>query len=523
MNIKSLYSAKKGRIPTVLVYLLCFITVIWAVETKDNYNIDEIFTYGLSNHQYVDTTEMRIVEGQKYEPAGTAWYDYMVVQPGEGFDYANVWKNQAEDVHPILYYTLVHTMSSFFPGQFSRWFAGIVNAVFFTLTLYMVRKIVYRLTQDKKLVFVASVYFSLCGGVIVALWMFRMYIMAMFFVTLLAWLFMELYRSLPEGEPDKKLYLKLGVASVLGALTHYYVIVYLVLACVVYSLLILSKKRFGDFARLVGCMAASAAGAILIFPAMLRHFFVSDRGKQSVEGFWENSILKYAEDLSDYGEFLNDYVFGGIMLPVLLLLLVLLLIKKPGHVLQSPIHGEMLILILPAALYFLLIARIAVYNTDRYIHPIYGVAVAAGICALYFASHAVMQRRTADFFIALVVVCIVVRSWFCVDLINLEDEGKTIDYADCDALYLYKDDELWRIQAGFWNFKDCKSMTFISDDGFDYIYQSDLLESDELLVIIQDEIEDADFYLASITGVCPDLDDYTEADHDGYATVYYLY
>lgn len=142
MGIKGFGIKNQDNILTALVYLLCIVTAVWVVETKDDYETDEIFTYGLSNHQYADTTEMRVVEGQKYEPAGTAWYDYMVVQPGEGFDYANVWKKQAEDVHPVLYYAIVHTISSFFPGQFSRWFAGIVNLIFFVMTLYVVRKIV---------------------------------------------------------------------------------------------------------------------------------------------------------------------------------------------------------------------------------------------------------------------------------------------------------------------------------------------------------------------------------------------
>lgn len=524
MNIKSFYNTNRDRIMTVLVYILCVLIAVLAVERKDNYETDEIFTYGLSNHQYVDTTEMRVVEGQKYEPAGTAWYDYMVVQPGEGFDYVNVWKNQREDVHPPLYYMLVHTISSFFPERFSRWFAGIVNVVFLVLTLYVVRKIVYNFTRDRKMVFGVSIYFSLCAGIVSALQMFRMYIVAMFFVTLLTWLFICLYKGFGATEGDRTLYLKLIIVSILGALTHYYVIVYLVLICMIYGLLILTEKKIYDFIRLVCCMMASAVGAIIIFPSMLRHFFISDRGKQSVEGLVENSIQKYADDLSDYSEFINDYIFGGVMLYILFILIALILVKRTHIAIPKERIGEALILIVPAVLYFLLISRIAVYNTDRYIHPIYGVTVAAGICIIYFLANTVMQRKAAEVFSLLAVFGMVVGSWFCTGLVSFEaqEDENSINYADCDALYLYKDDELWRIQAGFWKLKDCRSMTFISDDGFDYIYQGDILEDKQLLVIIQDEIEDHDFYLASVAGVCPYLEDYVEIDQDGYATVYYL-
>lgn len=54
------------------------------------------------------------------------------------------------------------------------------------------------------------------------------------------------------------------------------------------------------------------------------------------------------------------------------------------------------------------------------------------------------------------------------------------------------------------------------------LYESSIFDADELLVMIQDEIREADFYLASIVGVCPNLKSYEEADHGGRATIYYL-
>lgn len=522
MNIKKIWRTHKDKLLTAFIYLCCFMTVFFAVETKKDYNLDEIFTYGLSNHQYVDTTEMRVIEGQKYEPAGNAWYDYMVVQPQGRFDYANVWKNQTEDVHPILYYVLVHTISSFFPLRFGRWFAGIVNAVFFALTLYVARKIVYSFFQDKRSVFVFSLHFILCGGMIVAVRFFRMYIMAMFFVTWITWLFICLYKSLHNGTASRGLYVKIGFAAMLGGLTHYYFLVYLVLLCVVYGLLILSEKRLGDFGRLVGCMAAAAVGTIAVFPAMLRHFFVSDRGKQSIQGFMDNTVSNYAEDLSDYMGFLNEYLFGGIIWLLILILLVVVAVKKIHFRISRPLLGEILLLVIPAAFYFLMISRIAVYNTDRYIYPIYGVALIAGTGIVYYLSHAVMKRKMADAFVIVITLCMVIGSWFCTKLIYNEPGEDAIPYEELDALYLYKDSDLWRVQAGFGNFSRCKSIRFFSDDGFDYIYQNDTMEEEELLVIIQDEIEDAQPYLSGIVAVCPNLEHYEEIGHSGYATMYYL-
>ena len=58
-----------------------------------------------------------------------SWYDGRLftdaysVHPGERFGYGKVWANQAGDVHPPLWYAALHTVCSFFPGEFSKWFS----------------------------------------------------------------------------------------------------------------------------------------------------------------------------------------------------------------------------------------------------------------------------------------------------------------------------------------------------------------------------------------------------------------
>lgn len=100
-----------------------------------------------------------------------------------------VWDNQAGDVHPPLYYAIIHTVCSMFAGKFSIWYAGVVNIFFAVLTLWTVRHLVNELTQSSEAVMWGTVFFVLSEGVLSGVSFFRMYIMAMFEVTFVTWLF----------------------------------------------------------------------------------------------------------------------------------------------------------------------------------------------------------------------------------------------------------------------------------------------------------------------------------------------
>lgn len=58
------------------------------------------------------------------------WNSALTVQQEYAFNYKSVFYNQAQDVHPPLYYVIIHTISSFFPGTYSKWFAIIPNMMF---------------------------------------------------------------------------------------------------------------------------------------------------------------------------------------------------------------------------------------------------------------------------------------------------------------------------------------------------------------------------------------------------------
>lgn len=171
---------KVKKIPkSAILYLVLAIFMILAVSMKVNYYIDEIYTYGLSNYNG-NGIDMEIEYDKTYTPGTSVYDDYMKVQNGQRFDYVNVWRNQTNDVHPPLYYALIHTICSVFPNKFSKWFAAGINIIFVLLTLYMVRKIISLFTDNKFILWSISLSFVTLSGIIMTATYFRMYCMATF-------------------------------------------------------------------------------------------------------------------------------------------------------------------------------------------------------------------------------------------------------------------------------------------------------------------------------------------------------
>ena len=114
------------KIVTLLIYVIFFILIVIKMKIKRFYYMDEAYSYGLSNHNMIPTFKQN-----EYESTYDIFYNnYFAVKKNERFDYRKVWKNQKNDVHTPIYYILLHTICSFFPGKFSWWYAGSINIFF---------------------------------------------------------------------------------------------------------------------------------------------------------------------------------------------------------------------------------------------------------------------------------------------------------------------------------------------------------------------------------------------------------
>lgn len=512
-------SKGKNAVIAAMIYVCFTILMILVISNKKNLYIDETYSYGLANNH--GSIEIEVEDGVRYEPAELPFMNYMCVEEGESFDYVNVWENQAADVHPPLYYALLHTICSLFAGEFSIWFAGAINIVFSLFTLYIVRKIVFLMSNDIKLMNIISLAFVCIAGILHTVSFLRMYSMAMFFMTWVTYFFLILVEKEDVGLKD---WIVLIIGAILGAITHYYCIIYLFFICLIYGGYLLFCKRWKTIRSFVGSMCVAGGGALLLFPAMLQHIFTGYRGRQSFGNFKNVSVTEYIKDLKKYFFYVNEHLFGewgGLLLLIIVLIGIMSIINKKKNEYNKLRMIRFAILGIPSIMYLFLIAKIAVYKTDRYIFPVYAVIYTLVWMLFYETIKNIKKYKYHLLIISFVFV--VVGSAKNTGFVYLYKETETLienakSYSDIDCLYIY--DEFWQIQPSFYEVAEYKSVTFLNRKNIQQLGEMDCRNNSELILVVTEECEDT---IKNVLEMSTNLTQYIEMGEFGSAKSYYLY
>lgn len=331
---------------------------------------DEWFTYGLAN----DTGD-QIFMNEKWinqRTEGTGWVStediksYLFVDEGEAFDFSSVLYNQKKDVHPPLYYMLVHFLCSFTPGEVSMIHGTIVNVIFLVaanVILWMIGGELFKSEYER---LIPS--FVLCLSLsVVELYSYdRMYTMLAFFCLCITCLQLKLRKSMNE----RKLLILLAVVTCLGCLTHYYFYMYLFAAFMVFAFerLILSKTSIKS---MIPCVVSHCIGgitAILLYPKAISHMLFSYRGEQIRNGLFGSKI----EGFAAYYEVLNNYCFSGHFIPFLVISVLLIVIGIMLKKIDLGIDSKNIVLLVGTiGLFYFIIAFISYEKVWSYVSPIY--------------------------------------------------------------------------------------------------------------------------------------------------------
>lgn len=523
---------------SAVIYGLFLVLMLLIISNKENFHIDEISSYGLANHH--DSLFINFEDGKTYIPAGDPYLKYVTVSSDSKFDYENVWKNQSSDVHPPLYYLLLHTICSFFPGRFSKWYAGIINIIFALMTLYVLRKLINHLLGEKESICnVVSLFLILSPGILSAVSFFRMYIMSMFWVTLLT---EKMVKTVNQYQIKFSFFVQLYIIAVLGALTHYYCIIFTVFICGVFFFILLLRRNWYAILKVIVTGLVSGCTAYSLFPSMLYHMFGGYRGTEAIDNL-KQSPHEFWIRVKQYTAIINSELFGNQLLFILIFLMALIIMYKISNSF-SPLSSctnnsnnenticsnkskklivMYILLVLPIILYFLIVAKMSAYITDRYMFPIYAIGAVCFYCLLITLLQ-FLSRNNGTNILVIIAIIMIINGWKNTEWPYLYKSSSNLleaaeKYSDINCLYIYTS-ESWHIQPSFMEVQKYNSVTFLQDENIESFSLDRLLHNNHLIVLLTGSQQEI---LRKIIEKFPQPCSYEELGSFGFATTYYFH
>ncbi|WP_395014514.1 hypothetical protein [Robinsoniella peoriensis] len=487
---------KHGKIIVgiLVVLILQSLIYIYFGNQKVGFHIDEFYTYALSNGQ--ERANDFIEDGRIYS-GGSPFTEHYTTNKDNRFDYEMVWRNQAEDVHPPLYYFFIHTISSFLPEVFTKWIGLGVNIFFslvVTILVYLVSK---EVLKDKKAVFLSTVLFSVCPAVINSIMFLRMYILLNIWILAVVWLFLLYY---DKKKLDKLFYVALLCITVLGTLTQYYFLIFLFFLCLYFGINLLIKKRWKDVVGYIFTLAAAGIISIAVFPAMLNQIFGDGyRGEQSFENLAKGG--DFFERLDKYLEIFKNSFFGnkfGIFAFIIIILAVIAILMNIKDLKKKTVvcffKGKVMMVIFTVLAYTILVIKISPFQTPRYIFCIYPFII-IGLTGILFRSMITIFRGRANTIVLTIVSLICLLSFYSsykqgMSYLFLEEEN-IIDIAkqhkDEPMICIY-DGKQWKLMGSYFELSYNESIIYISKKNLKKLENIDITGFDKMQVYVSDSL-----------------------------------
>lgn len=358
---------------------------------------------------------------------------------------------QSWDVHPPLYYYVLRTVCWLTPGIFSKWQGLSINILFFVLSWLTLTAITKELTgYDKKKMLAVVAIFGFSPAVLSGIMFIRMYMMLTF--VCLFMLYIHIRSFIGRKRTVKGFYLPVFGLSLWGFYTHYYFAVFLFFLAATFTLyLFVNKDNRRDALVYAGSVLAGLLVAVLCYPASLWHIFRGYRGTEAQSAFFD--LGNVGERLSFFFNLANEYVFGN-MLVFLLLCLVLFAVMKKTWIrmnvktkekedLQGNTQRTKAVVLVAIVTmgYFLVVAKTALLNAEeaiRYEMPVYGLLMVLLVIGL---GEALVTFEKSD--------KIKWTEWIFIVLIVITLFGEAKGLADGKVCFLYPKDREnveWAVQ-----------------------------------------------------------------------------
>ena len=375
----------------LMVSAVCFLYS----SRKAGMFIDEIYTYGLSNssfHPFLSTSGDRYGTVEHRVFTRQELLDYVSINGDEGFDFASVYYNQVNDVHPPLYYWLFNIASTLARGSFSKWIGLTLDWLIYLGAAAMLYALVRKLGGGRYNAAITTALYGLSSIGLSTMIMIRMYVLLTLLTVVLMYFVAELMRAF---RPRTCVFI--GLTLLAGLMTQYYFVFYAFFLCAAFVLWAILKKRWRDLAWFVPCALIGALSLLVVFPAALKHLFAEDlvSGGSAVENL--KNAAQYAVRLKTFFGFvrhgLRAAIYAGL---VCLGGLCGIFPKLQAASFEHRIDWGWLVFLVPAYLSFLLVAVISPVDEVRYIYNLMPAFVLTVSFLLYLLETALGEQKISD-------------------------------------------------------------------------------------------------------------------------------
>ena len=395
--------SKKVEILVIAIFLIIQSLIYTYVGANKEYlHIDEAYSFGLSNYERINI--------QDNEDFFNNWHnkeyyeDYLTIQEDEAGNYAQVYENQKNDVHPPLYYLLLRTAMEFAKSNFSKWTGIGVNIIiyaFITILMYLILKKILKNENNFKekaliLAFMSSIILASLSNVVYI----RMYSLLTLEILITIYLHIKLLES---EKINYKLLLGIGICTLIGVLTHYYYIFYIAFVYLIFFIKYIKEKKIKSLCLYTLTMIISGIISLVIFPYSIQHMFFGYRGQGVISNF--ENIKEIIPSILGQIYNLNYYGFNN-LLPIITISIIAILIykkvkKKEICKIDKSVKEFLKIIYIPSICFFLITSIASPWRVLRYIVPVCSLIFILVIYYLYKLLQSVFSKKTANVLIIL--------------------------------------------------------------------------------------------------------------------------
>ncbi|MCR5249365.1 MAG: glycosyltransferase family 39 protein [Lachnospiraceae bacterium] len=299
---------------------------------------------------------------------GQAYRDYLCATTESRFNYVSVLYNFRGDNHPPLYALLLHTVCSFFPGQFSKWTGLGLNAVIVLLTILLIYVTVRDYLGGERLALMVAACYGLSTAAAHTGSFIRMY--GLLTLMVVGFVYSHLRLQGADWELSRENSRILGFFTLFGYLTQYYFVFFAFGLALTSIIILIAHRNRRTLSRYLLVLVRSAVLGIVLWPFSLKAVFAGSRGDESISGLFSpdgtlSRLSVMLNVLSENTVGVPGLVFLGFLLLCGIALLILMLVKKGEENRISLEKGA--ICAVPFILYFVTVSKMIPYLVDRYI------------------------------------------------------------------------------------------------------------------------------------------------------------